>query len=678
MNRRLIVLDRLDTGWMSRAAASAESDRTEWDVLLLGLDEESFRRTYDERLASLPGRWRVIDARPYVDRAQRHVREFLVPFIDELPRRADRNGVLLGQYLEDGNENWWWFLEISEKSPFRGQLVTQLYGLALLSELLADRPYDELLFETDAWLSDVFSSASASFPPLAASANRQRQSPALWPVVRYWFQALRASAQVLAIWIVSRLDRWSTIEPEKGAALFLTFYPGWWLDPMSPRARDRFFPDLPDRHAGVAVGYAAWIALPLRRLWAERQAIANVVGIKRLIVLQRFIDMRSITAVLSMRAFLKLRRFRAACERDLTARFLRFDVKPLIIRELDRSMGTGELFLDRLLAGAVRELCNRYAPSALVFRVECQPFERAVVLGARGRTATAGFWHSPIVSGGNYLPFHFAEGQLARSARGSDSLDIPLPDAMLSTGSMGSQALVRLGYPSDRIAVCGPVRQRALVRYRARRDPRAVVRRRLQLASDDMLIFAAMSIVDTDSEALLSALSEVARQFPTGRLTIKLHPARRDRSWPLAQLLAAWSDDRVRICSDDDMHDTIAAADVVVMAGSTLAFEAIALGVMPIVFESPGGFSAFSLKGFSEAWVVVQSVPELVSAFGHVLSSSREVEAKQRSWPRLLRRVFNDLDRDPCETLFSSLDELDLGVPFDRQTLAALERPAVS
>ena len=60
------------------------------------------------------------------------------------------------------------------------------------------------------------------------------------------------------------------------------------------------------------------------------------------------------------------------------------------------------------------------------------------------------------------------------------------------------------------------------------------------------------------------------------------------------------------------LYDYIAASDVMVVAGSTIAFEAMALGTAAIAFENPGAFSASSLGDFGDACVVTRTAAQKI------------------------------------------------------------------
>lgn len=670
MSRRLLVLDHSDSSWLTPAQLTTDLS-ARWDVLLLGLDEAWFRERFAAQLTAL-GDWHVIDSREESEGAHRQVRAFLIPYVCQLPRTPNPKGGELGDSLVWPEAYWWWFLEISEKSPMRGGLVNELYTLALLRAVLQENAYEEMWLALKSKpLLDLFQQQAGVLPRLVVATTTPTPTSALQRSgLMYWLQALRTVLRLAMFRVVAALQSWPKPDPGCGSLLFFSIYPMWWLEPFSTHATERFFPDLPSEHDNVPVWYAVWLSLPLRKLWAERAAIGAAMRRQRMIPLQSFVSFRAAAKLLSPRAYWKLARFQRDCRRYLKGRFAGFDVSSLVLREIRRSIASSELSMDRLLVDALQRLSATTAVRAMIFRVECQPLERALIYGMRGRAATVGFWHSAITLGRNYLPFQFAPGEFEESLVGIDKKALPLPDAMLATGAICQETLERQGYPNRRIAVCGPTRHRELIEYRKTRQPRADIRSRLRLPLESTVIFVATSVVRTDSEALLWSLVTMAPDLATYRIVIKIHPATPLDPNVIAEVLESLGPDRALLfprCAN--MYDYIAASDALLLTGSVIAFEAMALGIMPIVLENPTAFSASSLADFADACFVVRSAAELRQALRDTLLQSDEAEVKRRQWPTLLQRVFHDLESDPNQSLFAALERLDVTAPASDRAL---------
>jgi hypothetical protein len=667
--RRLVVVDHLDDRWLRQAiAVTAAGD--EWDILLLGVDGLRFRQQHAAMCARL-GTCRVLDLTTQAAAAHAQVRDFLVPLVHRLPSLPCVDGRSLGDLLRAGHHHWWWFLETSEKSPMRGPLVDQLYAVALVRTMASAAPYDQLwLALADRPLAGAL--ARASWPP---HVRRAKAPPSATPAgggrVRYWRTALCLAGRTLASRAILRLAGLSRA-PDPASFLFYSVFPSWWLAPWGANAADRFFPNLPATHAGAPVHYAVWVDTQPRELWRRRRQLRAAMTRHRLIPLQPFVGLRALAGLLSAAAYRKTRQFLGAARACLSVRFMDLDVSDLVLHDLARATTGVEFFRDRLLASAVGALTARHTIRALVFRSECQPLERALIYGTRGRTRAVGLWHGVVALQRHYLPFHFVSGEFTPDTGGLDGR-LPVPDAMLASGPLCADVLRSRGYPPERIAVCGPVRHRHLIAYLATRPSQPVARARVRLPARAVVLFVATSVVRAASEALLGALPGVVDGLGEVRIVLKVHPARPLDPTLVRRTLAALGG-AAQVCPPTaDMYDYIAASDAVLLPGSTLAFEAMALGVMPIAYESPHAFNAASLADFDDACFVERTVSGLRRALDDTLTHSQRAQARRHRWPAVLRGVFRDLDGDPTPSLFAALASLGIAGEADTR---ALTRPA--
>ena len=588
--KRLVLWDGSTTAWLSGPAG-------DWHVAVVGASGALLERRHAAALARL-GRVRFLDLAPHAPDARETVAAYLTDAIAALPR-------------EDLGELWW-ALELAEKSPFRGPLVERLYRLTLLARLRAAEAYDEVLVATD----DV------ELAEVARGAVRRRVS---LDSRRYWANALREVAAACLSWLVAARG-WPRTS---GGITCFTFYPYWWLRPSSESAAERFLDVRPPRYS-----YAAWLSTP--RALLRRASAVRVAARRSISPLQREVGARALLGILSPRTYVRARR---AAGRERPAALLEGrDVSGLIRGELARSLSSTQLFAWQLIRHAVGRHVRRARPEALLYRVEYQPFEHAVLLGARGMR-TVGFRHSPF--GSAYIPMRFAPGSLAHT-------DMPLPDAMLVSGPVGAAALAEQGYPGP-VAVCGPQRHPDLA---------AAVRRtkvRAALPSGGLVAYIAIAIVPADTEALLAGLAVAAAQVPGLRLVIKTHPSRELADAALRALVAEVGLDHRVSPAGADLYEGLGAADVAVLVGSTLAFEALALGVPAIVFENPATYAATSLAEYASALHIVRDANELTEALIDVRDGGPRTRAQREAWPAVLRSVFGDLDTPIDSSLAGAL-----------------------
>ena len=104
-----------------------------------------------------------------------------------------------------------------------------------------------------------------------------------------------------------------------------------------------------------------------------------------------------------------------------------------------------------------------------------------------------------------------------------------------------------------------------------------------------------------------------------------------------------------------DLYDYLAAADAMICIGSMIAFEAMALGVMPIVFENPGTYAATSLAEYAGHLTVVHSNSELRLALRNVVDSAPSRSFRESSSSAVVKAVLGDVLSPPAPLLTAAL-----------------------
>lgn len=651
MTKRLVLVQGFGGAWIAAAREAAGRAPASFHILLVDVAQSSFVARFGRELSTLQSEF-VGGDHQLTSRADARLREGVPALIAELPSLPVSKGERLGDILGTRDGNLWWLLQASEKTPFRGTVVRRLHVLALLREVIESGDYDELWLDVeDDALRAAVADASSVRPPVrfvsASRGNGERAAIPEW--VPYWLYSLGHVFRWLAASaILGRQSEGRT--GVRGRTLFFTILPQWWLGAFSPRAEDRFFPALPERVGGERTAYFAWVNLGPRELLRRRKELRRMAATGGWIWAHAHVSLRAAASLLSPRAFLNVARFLRESERRVAPRFSGFAVRPLVLREMRAAFGTGELARNRMLMAATN-CVSTLAPAALVFPDECQPIERALTLGCRGFTTSVGIRH--IALDRNYLPFHFADGEIQRSIAGGEALSPPVPDVLLSIGEACTRLPLRQGFPESRMHICGPVRHGTLVAHLHKPSSKAAVRERLEVGGSQPLLFVGTSVSRDESEALLSLLHESREIVGSARLVIRLHPAGKVRQEVLDNLL---SGGRAIMCPDGPLYDYLGASDAMITPGSAIAFEAIALGVMPVVFEWSGGFNAHSFADFADSCFVVRDGDELQAALRSVIDGSSDAAARRAAWPALMSAIYTDLRTSPSVQLGRALE----------------------
>jgi len=631
--RRLLIVDRYDAPGV-RAAHAGGPDGP--DILLLGLSNDwclaSASADARARLAT-----RLVDPAPHAEHAAAQVGTFLVSTVAELPQR--RLGALtLGELLARPEGTDWWLLAVTEKGPFRGPLVSQLYRVALARRVNETGVYDDV--EID--IADQALSAT-----LRGDQRDEWVGPTrLRSLCRHWLHAIGEGGRWLAVraWLLAaglraRAPRAST--PGRSALAAFTFYPAWWGRPFSAEASDRFFSHLGE--AGVTE-YLTWLTSPLA-LWRNRRTAAAVIRTRGLTPIQQFVTLRDVWGLLSLRRFWRLIRFEWGMRPRLTTPFAGVDVGRLIAADISRSMTESEPCIGALMArGVHRRAAIGSMPESVLYRLEFQPFENALLRGLHHRARGIGFLHYPF--GAHYLSTRFAPGEMHRWFEGaSDREARPMPDRIIACGQVGIDHVTASGYPASRCAPCGPQRFGRLIEYRRVAPRRHEARRRLGLPLDRPVYLVTLAIDEADTEALFGALLTALADVASVRLVIRTHPNRPAGDPALQAALAACGPDRAVLMNPgQDVYDHMVAADAMICIGSMIAFEGMALGCMPVVFVNPSSFPALSLAEFDSALFVAHDAQSLSRALTAIDRDDESAVGRRTEWPAMLRRVLGDLE----------------------------------
>jgi hypothetical protein len=647
--RSLLIVDDYQSPALARAEHGAAAD-----ILLLGKSSEWFSQRYDTRTRPL----RFIDVGPFADRAHKAVAAFLVECIRRLPEQ-DLGGTTLAQLLDDPEASVWWYLEIVEKGPYRGPLVGQLYQVAIVDEAVRSGGYRVIHFSVrDAALAEVFRACAASrsdWMEWPARAPLPIPFAERHPAVMHGVRCVAALVRLIAARAIA-----SRLRPDRGGApdwqhrpVVFTMFPAWWKGIRTGQPSERFF-EAPE--SGGVAGYLAWCT-SLRALCRNVKPIREAFVRRDIRPLQSWSRCRDISFSGIRRCF----RFERRLRRHIRARLGPFDVSALMGAELSRSLASGEPVQNRALARAVTRAIAATQPSSVLYRMEWQPSENALLVGLhRAGACGIGFLHYPF--GERYLSMRFSDGELGAALAGIPGRTRPVPAGVIANGSALREHLASEGYPAERIALCGPQRYPRLAGLTPR--PRDMIRRELGLSPRDLVLFVAPAIVSSETEALCAAIMLAADDGPL-RLIIRPHPNQPHMGEALTALIARVGADRAGpMPAAADPYDYIAAADVLVGVGSMIAFEAMALGTMPIVFENRSTYAATSLAEYAEGLFVVSNGRELRHALASVKAKDEAAETKRETWPRLLQRVIGDLHRPPGVQLTDALSEL---APFTKE-----------
>jgi hypothetical protein len=306
-----------------------------------------------------------------------------------------------------------------------------------------------------------------------------------------------------------------------------------------------------------------------------------------------------------------------------------------------------EVFRDLLIVRAMQALSESSPLRGLIYRLEFQPFECALLYGIKGRTGAVAFQHS--LFGRNYLPYFFVPGELSEKGAGAGARQaMPVPDLVLTSGSFGRDVMLANGLPAESVEVCGPVRYSELRRYLSRPRDRAGVRALLGVAAGATVLLVATAVSREEARSLFAALAATLPQGVEMQLLFKSHPA-----LPLDQefIRMVGGPTESAFCRilppGTELYDALVASDAVVLTSSTLALEAVVLGVLPIVFDSGAVFDPKAVEPDECGGLLVRNAEELGGAIRQVVTRDPSLNALRTRWPDLVSQWLDRFEPDP-------------------------------
>lgn len=638
--RTLVVADDAASRWLDEVEPGV-------DLVFLAAGEDDYVDRNAARWAALDVRLLPLDG--HVAEAERMLQEFYPPFVRDAARAPGADGrSLLDDLARPGQTNLWWFTDACEKGPLRSPLPTQLYRVALLRRVLAERPPGRAVVD----LADGDLAAT-----VAAGLREGGYTVAALPVasprgLRAWLEGRDARAPglrqrawrvwVTLRWLANRMAlRASGARPRRSATPAVALFTRWpvlWRNPFRADAAERYFENLePQVRARGEARYLAVVSCGPLQLLRERRGLGRRLGARGIEPLPLHLPAAALLRALRegrpARAWARFARRPARREE-----FAGFDVAPLWRAEVRRGLTGPEVVENQLLEAAAQAAVRRGGFRVIVNPLEFQPMERALWSGAR-EAATVAFQHSTF-SRNNFIYF-FAPGELAPYAQAPGGSSSPLPALALAAGPFGRDVLLADGFPSDRLAEIGALRYNSL-----RLRPLAASAAR----AGSIRVLLALPLSPVESRALVILAERAAASTPDVTFLFRCHYHSRIEPWIRERMrdvpAARWA----VLDPHAPLESAMADADAVLTSGSAVALEALAEGKVVILHRSPAVLNLTPLLEFPGAAVPVASARDLVDVLGRVATGEIAPDAKARE--ESLSTLLGPLDgRAPERTL---------------------------
>lgn len=664
----LVVTDQVQGGWLAEAGQVASP--TQWHLMILSLSASRYLR---ENVTALQGLdYTVIPLEKYAGEAQRDLHGFYSDFVYHFPRYVKLNGVTLLDLLrQPGDVNLWWLGETCEKGPLRGPLPRQLYALALLRHILNDHQFNEIWLylsceDLRACAKKGLSSAGLtvrSFTVRSTGGMKrwlvEGQGPFLLlrQLVWHTLVVLRTFLNRLVL-KASGIRAGSKNSRHLLVGLF-SRYPILWRNPYSMEQEERYFVYLAAwlrRHAEVS--YLVTISDWPWQLWRHRRHMCALFDKQNIQALALYLTTADFLRVLFGAGLMyRFLRYKWRMASSVRVEFLGWNISQLWDAEIRRTLTGPDIPDNLLLASAVRRITKRLNVRLLMNPLEFQPMERAIWAGTHGHAATVAIQHSTFCR--NHFMYFFKEGELGTYLREGVADPSPLPDYYVVAGTLPCEIMLRNGVPPERMGLCGAIRYNNLMMEEIDAQQQQELRDKLGIPKHRPTVLVATSISWDESIDLVESLAQVASYFD-GQVTFLFkchyHCRIEDHIAKLFALHARHLEYRI-LDVDGPLYEYIRAADAVLLSGSTVALEALALGRFLIIYHNPGLLNLTPVAEFPGSALLVSTPDALSEALRRWVSNEIDSDQFLAARVEVIRQVFYRLDGRADERVASFLQD---------------------
>jgi hypothetical protein len=513
----------------------------------------------------------------------------------------DRYVAFMGDVNDANQSRFWWAMPFTTKNPLATPLCRDVFAFLVATDLIeaGDAPVAVM---TDSEPLGVQLTAWARAHGVRVVGRIRRPGSAWRRAIRRTLPALLVlgAATLVRTWWRARGSRPPTGRP---VVALMTLVHGHSLS-GDGRYREAYFGALPDYLASrgsAAFLFGLMIERPEERLI---EAAARAKLPLPLVPVESALGVRDLAACLVHAAFRYLRPFRVSGATGIEGR----DVGALVQAAVRTACRDGAFLSHLRLYYAGRALVRRVPVERLIYPYENRAFEKMLLTGVReGRPQTrlVGYNHASITA--SHLNFMLGAGE---------AKTMPLPDVLLTLGPVVTDWLACEGqYPPGLLRSAGALRQAGTLARPARTGRRPV---------QDVLVCLATSL--REYARTLRLLDAAWRDGAPYRLRIRPHPTLR-----LADGVAAAGLRDAAFFEVDTwpLDASLARADVVLYASSTVGLEAVAIGIPAVYLDLRDMLDTDPMPGWSELKWTVSRADQLIPTLREI-DALRDADLAER------------------------------------------------
>jgi hypothetical protein len=206
---------------------------------------------------------------------------------------------------------------------------------------------------------------------------------------------------------------------------------------------------------------------------------------------------------------------------------------------------------------------------------------------------------------------------------------------------------------------CGPVRYRPLIAQHAAQSGRPDrIYLRLGLDVRTKVLVVATAVSREEAMGLLIALGKCAAELGQWFVAFKSHPALSLEHEFVRLVGVNLGSSRYRILESlEELYDSLSVAQAVVLNHSTVTFESLMLGVLPIVFDSGAVFDPKAMEPHEWEGVSARNAEELRVALRKTTRMNGEAQPMKERLLTQAGRWFDRPDHDPYQRFIDILQK---------------------
>lgn len=603
----LIVIDSLLSGWDKHLLK-----QNNYELLTFGFaPEQAFLDSPQ------PSNIKLINTEKVSAKAEQDARQIYLELIRDLPNKKIGDSTV-SNLLTIDRRNLWWYLRISEKSIWVDKLIHRIYSLLRLVYLCRENAYDEvaLFVKDEVLITSLMDFLKKNNIKYRARIPGLRTKNAFGFSVEYFLNNLKLLLKMFLQLLLLRFNGISSVSEIKSNSVgFFSVFPTWWKNPFSQEPSDIFFGKLPKNNINLV-----WVIPGGKQLYIKRKSIKKFFELVPSVILSQKLRLKDFLSIFSLKRFISVYKLFSA---ELDFNIDGIDISQIVRDDFLKSL-VSERVAEWLLLDKSLKRVDLGKLKSLFFRLEFQPLERAILFNALGKTKTYGFQHSALSN--NFINYVFTEKEFEVSG-------MPLPDRILTTAEIGKNFMEFAGYPTEQIVIIGPLRYKKLFDYAAKKLTKEELRETYGVERGLKVIFIATSSSLSETKGMLfNLLTAVKKSKEKFHLILKYHPNAKGNKRFVPEVESILKDLGKNISNESFLdlstfYDYLSLSDYIISTGSSVALEAMVLGVMPIIYADDSQFIHNPLNKFADSVVLVRNVAAILQAL-----TNTNVESLLKKW----------------------------------------------